>query len=509
MEPIIAMKGITKLYSNVVANDDLSLELYKGEILAIVGENGAGKSTLTKILYGLEQPTSGEIYLNGQKQDFKTPHDAIRHGIGMVQQHFMLIEPFTVAENIVYGGEPRKGHIFFDRRKAEKLVGELSERYGLRIDPAAKVGNCPVGLQQRVEILKVLYQHADVIIFDEPTAVLTPIEVEELLNTMKELKSAGKSLILITHKLTEVMQVADRVMVMRGGKHVKTMGIGETSVEELSYLMVGRRIVERVIPERETRGVCLQVEDLVYALPGEKNTIDHISLHVDYGEIVGIAGVSGNGQSELIQCLTGLLPVTGGRVVLCRNDVTNRTAREIRESGCACIPEDRYLWGCAVQADLKESCLMAHQRSPELSSHGVLKTKEVARFTTAMLEDYGVLYDSIHQWIGELSGGNAQKLIVAREMTQGLPLLIAAEPTRGVDIGAIEYIHNRIVAKREKGDAILLISSELSEIMELSDRIYVMYEGRIVGEFTKAKANEKKLGLLMMGGTIEREDKAV
>ena len=490
------MKHITKVYGSLYANDDVHLTLDKGEILAVVGENGAGKSTLMKILYGLEQPTSGEIYINGELQHFRSPHDAIAKKIGMVQQHFMLLEPCTVAENIVYGREPRKKGLFFDRETAVHITEELCEKYGLHIDPKRLVKDCPVGLQQRVEILKVLYQDADIIIFDEPSAVLTPQEVNELLAAM------GKSIIIITHKLHEVMAVADRVMVMRLGKYIQEMPKSETSIEEMSFLMVGRHIVERKVLPQETTGTVLDVKNLVLAGPDKKNILDHFNIHVDAGEIVGIAVVSGNGQSELIQCLTGLLQPTSGEIVLRGENMAGRSVGDIRQAGCACIPEDRYLWGCAKQATLTETAIMAHQHKLELSSHGLLNSKGAKTFTQRLLDDYDVRNSGQNQKAGELSGGNIQKLIVAREMEQHSPLLIAAEPTRGVDIGAIEFIHNKLLEKREKGDAVLLISSELTEIMSLSDRIYVIYEGRAAGEFRKADATAEALGILMMGGSL-------
>ena len=496
------MKHITKVYGSLRANDDVHLTLDKGEVLAVVGENGAGKSTLMKILYGLEQPTSGEIYLNGRLQRFRSPHDAIAKRIGMVQQHFMLLNPCTVAENIVYGREPRKHGLFFDREAAVRITEELCGKYGLHIDPRRRVGDCPVGLQQRVEILKVLYQDADIIIFDEPSTVLTPQEVGELLATMRKLAEMGKSIIIITHKLHEVMTVADRVMVMRQGRHIKEMPKAETSIEEMSFLMVGRRIVERKVAPRETTGAVLDVRDLVLAGPDRKNLLDHFSIHVDGGEIVGIAGVSGNGQSELIQCLTGLTAPTSGSILLQGQDVAGRTVGQIREAGCACIPEDRYLWGCAAQATLTETAVMAHHRRPELSKHGLLNGRNARAFTQELLEGYDVRNGGQSQKAGELSGGNIQKLIVAREIEQKSPLLIAAEPTRGVDIGAMEFIHSKLLEKRERGDAVLLISSELTEILALSDRVYVIYEGRAAGEFRRADANEEDLGILMMGGTL-------
>ncbi len=502
MQLLLEMKHITKIYGSLHANDDVNLSLNQGEILAVIGENGAGKSTLMKILYGLEQPTSGEIYLNGELQHFHSPHDAMSKKIGMVQQHFMLLEPCTVAENIVYGQEPRKHGLFFDREEAVRITERLCEKYGLHIDPRRLVKDCPVGLQQRVEILKVLYQNADIIIFDEPSAVLTPQEVTELLKTMKKLASMGKSLIIITHKLQEVMDVADRVMVMRLGKYIQEMPRSETTIEEMSFLMVGRHIVSRTVEPQPTSGEVLRVEDLVLTGSNGKNLLDGFQIHVDAGEIVGIAGVSGNGQSELIQCLTGLLPATSGRIVLKGNDVTGKTAGEIRVAGCACVPEDRYLWGCAKKATLVETAIMAHQQEPELSHRGLLNEKNARAYTTRLLADYDVRNSGLFQRAGELSGGNIQKLIVAREIEQHSPLLIAAEPTRGIDIGAMEFIHNKLLEKRKKGDAVLLISSELTEIMSLSDRIYVIYNGKTAGEFTRAEATEERLGILMMGGTL-------
>ena len=497
------MKNITKVYGSLVANDNIILTLNKGEILAVVGENGAGKSTLMKILYGLEKPTGGEIIIDGEKQNFKSPHDAMHHGIGMVQQHFMLFDTFTVAENIVYGKEPKKGSLFFNRNKAVEIVKELSEKYGLEIDPTLKVNECPVGLQQRVEILKVLYQDADIIIFDEPSAVLTPQEVSELIKTMKNLAAMGKSLIIVTHKLQEVMDVSDRVMIMRSGKFVKEMPTSETSIEEMSFLMVGRRIIDKEVKEQATTGKVLDIKNLVLHGEGGKNVLDGLSMNVEAGEIVGIAGVSGNGQSELIECITGLKPFDGGEVRLLETDIKGKSVGQIREAGCACIPEDRYLYGCASKATLVETSIMAHYEKSELSDHGLLKDKAVKSFTQDLIDRYDVRTSGLSQKAGELSGGNIQKLIVAREIEQNSPLLIAAEPTRGVDIGAIEFIHNKLLEKRAKGDAVLLISSELSEIMTLSDRIYVIYEGKIAGEFRRGHVTEEQLGLLMMGGKAD------
>ncbi|MBR2577824.1 MAG: ABC transporter ATP-binding protein [Erysipelotrichaceae bacterium] len=501
---LIELREITKMYGELKANDKVSLELNRGEILAVVGENGAGKSTLMKILYGLEQPTSGDIFVNGEKRKFHTPHDAIASGIGMVQQHFMLIEPFTVAENIVYSKEPRKG-IFFDRNQAVKITEDLCNKYKLYIDPKAKVANCPVGLQQRIEILKVLYQQAEIIIFDEPSAVLTPQETNELLQTIKDLAAIGKSIILITHKLNEVFAVADRVVVMRLGKVVGNMPIKDTSIEELSFLMVGRQLLKQVIPDVEIKDVCLDVRDLYVAGNGAKNAVDGISMHVNRGEIVGIAGVSGNGQSELIRAITGLLPVDGGNVVIEGRDVTNKSPKQIRDAGLTCIPEDRYLWGSAREATLEETCIMGmHNREP-LSSKGILHKRKIHDFVEKTFKDFDVRYMSANQRMGELSGGNAQKVVLAREVVQHSPLLIAAEPTRGLDVGAIEYVHQALLDKKQAGDAVLLVSSELSEVMSLSDRIYVLYNGQVAGEFNRNNATEEKLGILMMGGKSNAE----
>ncbi len=493
------MNNISKYYGSLLANDNIHLQLDKGEILAVVGENGAGKSTLMKILYGLEKPSSGQITMNGQPVNFRSPADAMERGIGMVQQHFMLIEPYTVAENIVYKKEPTKG-IFFDTKKAARIVSELCEKYSLFVDPKAKVEDCPVGLQQRVEILKTLYQDANIIIFDEPSAVLTPQEVAELLKTMKQLASMGKSLIIITHKLHEVMAVADRVMVMRAGKLVKEMKTADTNIEEMSFLMVGRQIVSRHMEPRETGARVLTVENLVMKGEARKNILNGINLHVDAGEIVGIAGVSGNGQSELIRAITGLMRADGGSVTLMDKKVTHLSVGAIRKAGLAHIPEDRYLWGCAKQGTLTETGIMAHHRKTEFTKNGIMNLRRERAFVQELLNDYQVMNSGQQQKAGELSGGNNQKLIVAREIAQHSPLLIACEPTRGVDVGAMEFIHDKLVEKRDAGDGVLLVSSELSEIMSLCDRIYVLFEGEIGGEFTRETANEEQLGLLMMGG---------
>lgn len=497
--PILQMKQIVKTYGSLLANDKVDLTLNKGEILAVIGENGAGKTTLMKVLYGLEHPDSGDIVINGREVHIKNAAHAISEGIGMVQQHFMLFDPFTVAENVVYGREPKK-NLFFDVKAANDLITELSRKYELPLDPKVRIQGMPVGLRQRVEILKVLYQNTDIIIFDEPTAVLTPQEVHELLTTMKHLAKSGKSIIIITHKLNEVMEVADRALVMRLGKLVGNVRIEDTTIEELSFMMVGRQLMDKDIDEVEQEGDVLVIKDLCVSDEHGVKALDKLSLHVRAGEVVGIAGVSGNGQSELVQCVFGLQKSDSGSIKVKDKEIFNQSVKSVRESGVALIPEDRYIWGSAALASITETAIMAHQEKPEYSKNGVMKVNNVRDFARRLTKEFGVKTDSISAKTGSLSGGNAQKLIAAREISQKTPLLIACEPTRGVDIGAMEFIHDRLLEKRSEGGAVLLISSELTEIMKLSDRIYVMYDGKINGEFTRGNVNEEELGLLMVGG---------
>ena len=498
-EPLLRMEHIVKRYGDLVANDDVSLTLYKGEILAVIGENGAGKTTLMKVLYGMEQANGGCIYLHGGPVAIRDSAQAIAHGIGMVQQHFMLFDPFTVAENVVYGKEPKAG-LYFDLKKATATVGELSQKYELPLDPNAKILGMPVGLRQRVEILKVLYQNADIIIFDEPTAVLTPQEVHELLKTMKKLAAAGKSIIIITHKLNEVMEVADRAMVMRTGKLIADVEIKDTTIEELSFMMVGRHLAETDIPAVEPGEDVLRIENLVLNGGGGAPALDGLSLHVRAGEIVGIAGVSGNGQSELAQCIFGLAKPDGGSIKIRGREVGGCNVRAVRAAGAAMIPEDRYIWGSASQATVTETGIMGHYIQPAFSHRGVLKSKKIQQFAQELIDRFAVKTDGIEAKTGSLSGGNSQKLIAAREIMHKSPLLLACEPTRGVDVGAMEFIHEQLVKKRAAGDGVLLISSELSEVIKLSDRIYVMYRGRVNGEFTRGHVKEEELGLLMARG---------
>ncbi len=468
------------------------------EILAVIGENGAGKTTIMKALYGLVHPEEGEILIEGKQVEMKSPQIAIANGIGMVQQHFMLFDNYTVAENIVYSKEPEKG-MFFDRNKAREIVLNLSEKYGLEINPDLKVYECSVGMKQRIEILKVLYQNARIIIFDEPTAVLVPQEVDELLKTLKNLRDLGKSVIIITHKLNEVMEVADRAVILRKGKFVGEKLISETSVEELAFAMVGRELPPTFVEPKEAGEMVLEVKDLKYRKDGV-DFLKGIDINVRKGEVVGIAGVSGNGQSEMIKCLTGIRRASSGEIKLNGRDITKSSVKEIRDNGCAHIPEDRFVYGCAKDASLIETSIMGYYDEKEFSKKGILDTKQNREFTNKLLDKYAVKFGYVGDRAGSLSGGNLQKLIVAREIEHGSDFLIAAEPTRGVDIGAMEYIHERIIEKRNGGDAVLLISSELSEIMKLSDRIYVIYDGEIKGEFKRSEWDREQIGYLMMGG---------
>jgi len=497
---LLRMEGITKVYGGVTANAGVDFTLREGEVHALVGENGAGKTTLMRILYGEEQPTSGTIRLRGREVSFRSPDDAIRAGIGMVHQHFMLFPSFTVAENIVIGREPASG-VVFDRRKAAEEVRRLSAEYGMPVDPWRRVADCPVGVQQRVEILKVLYRGADIIILDEPSAVLTPLEVRELLGVIRGLADRGKSVILITHKLQEVMDAADRITVLRDGKVTGTFAAADTNAEELSRLMVGRDLVPLDKRPASPGEAVLEVRDLTIrgGRGKARPVLDRVSFTVRAGEIVGVAGVSGNGQTELVQAIAGLRTVDEGAILLAGHDITGETARRIRERGLAHIPEDRYAWGAAAGESVADNAAMGH--TARFGRGGVLLRGRIRRAVEGWVAAYGIRAGSLEAKAGHLSGGNLQKLIVARELAHGTPLVIAAEPTRGVDVGAMETIHRELVRRRDEGGAVLLVSSELTEILKLSDRILVMYEGRIVGELAAEEATEESISLLMTGGT--------
>jgi ABC-type uncharacterized transport system ATPase subunit len=493
---LLEMEQITKSYGDINANRGIDYNLKSGEVHAIVGENGAGKTTLMRILYGMEQPTSGTIKLRGKEVIFADPRDAIRQGIGMVHQHFMLFPNFTIAENIVIGKEP--GAIRFDRKTSAAQVEALSSAYGIKVDPWAKVGDCPLGVQQRVEILKVLHQGAEIIILDEPTGVLTPLEVKELLAAIKTLTLKGKSFILISHKLNEVMSAADRITVLRDGEVTGSLETSKTNIAELSKLMVGRSLASAVKQPSTPQHNVLELKDVSLFGSRGKPVLDAVSLNVRAGEIVGIAGISGNGQSELIQTIAGLLTPDQGHISLLGADVTGRSAREMRAAGLAHIPEDRYIWGANKLATVAETGVMGHQR--RLQRFGLLRGRAIHALVSDWIKKYSIKAGSLDNQTQNLSGGNLQKLIVARELAQETPFLIAAEPTRGVDIGAMETIHEELLRKRAGGGAILLVSSELSEVLKLSDRILVMFEGTIAGELSVNEATEEKLSLLMAGG---------
>ncbi|MGM0881003.1 MAG: ABC transporter ATP-binding protein [Bacillota bacterium] len=494
---LLQMNSITKSYGSVTANSGVHFTLRKGEIHALVGENGAGKTTLMRILYGMESPSSGEIKLEGKTVSFASPTDAIQNKIGMVHQHFMLFPSFTIAENIVIGREPSKA-IGFDRKAAAAEAERLGKQYGMPVDPWKKIGECSLGVQQRVEILKVLHQGAEIIILDEPTGVLTPLEVKELLVAIKALARQGKSFILISHKLQEVMEVADRITVLRDGKVTGTVNAADTDAEQLSRLMVGRDLVHITRNDTVPGEPVLEVSNVSIRGDKTKPLLDNVSLRVNEGEIVGIAGISGNGQSELLQAISGLMKLDGGAVKLRGTDVTGASVQTIRDRGLAHIPEDRYQWGVAKDATVTENGLMGHASKHQ--KYGILRGSSIRGMVAEWVQRFGIKTGSLATKAQYLSGGNLQKLIVARELAQNTPFLIAAEPTRGVDVGAMEIIHGELLKKREERGAILLVSSELTEILKLSDRILVMYEGRIVGELAADAATEEQISLLMAGG---------
>ncbi len=500
---VIEMRNITKKFGNFVANDHINLTVHKGEIHAVLGENGAGKSTLMNQLYGMYPPTSGEIYVNGEKANIDSPTAAIRYGIGMVHQHFMLVQPFTVTENIVLGMEPTKG-IVLDMAQARENVVKLSEKYGMEVDPDAHIEDISVGMQQRVEILKVLYRGAQTLILDEPTSSLTPQEIEELIEIMHNLAADGKSIILITHKLKEIKQSADYCTIIRMGKYIDTVKVSDVSEEELASMMVGRQVTFTVDkPEQEPGEVVLDVKDL-HGLDYRKvEILKGLSLQVHRGEILGLAGIDGNGQTELVEILTGLRKATSGSVTINGEDIFNEKPRKMFEKGVSSIPADRQKHGLVLDFTVAENMVLQNYRSPRYQSHGFLKKDVIMQDTEAAVKKYDIRpEDAATRQAGTLSGGNQQKVIIAREVENDKDLLIAVNPTRGLDVGAIEYVHKYIVDQRNKGKAVLLVSFELDEIMSLSDRIDVIHNGVITGSMPGKDADENTLGLLMAGGTL-------
>ena len=499
MEYVIEMLNIRKVFGNFVANDNITLQLKKGEIHALLGENGAGKSTLMNVLFGLYQPDGGEIRVKGKKVNIANPNVANDLGIGMVHQHFMLVDTFTVTENIILGSEPTKGGQI-DIERAEKEVRELSERYGLAVDPKAKIADISVGMQQRVEILKTLYRGADILIFDEPTAVLTPQEIQELIQIMKALVREGKSIILITHKLKEIMEVCDRVTVIRRGKGIGTLNVSETNPNELAALMVGREVHFKTEKQPPKVGKpVLEIEDLVVKDSRGITVVDHLHLTVHAGEIVGIAGVDGNGQTELIEAITGLMKSESGSIRLNGKEIRNLTPRQITETGVGHIPQDRHKHGLVLDFPIGENMVLQTYYKEPYSKRGILNFKAIYDKARQLIQEFDVRTPDEYTKARALSGGNQQKAIIGREVDRDPDLLIAAQPTRGLDVGAIEFIHKRLIEQRDKGKAVLLVSFELDEIMNVSDRIAVIYEGKIVAIVDPKETTEQELGLLMAG----------
>lgn len=497
---VIEMNHITKEFPGIKANDDITLQLRKGEIHALLGENGAGKSTLMSVLFGLYQPEIGEIRKNGQVVTINNPNDATALGIGMVHQHFKLVDVFTVLDNIVLGAETTKLG-FLQKKEARKKVQELSERYGLKVDVDSKIEDITVGMQQRVEILKMLYRDNEILIFDEPTAVLTPQEIDELMSIMKNLSKEGKSILFISHKLNEIMAVADRVTVLRKGKYVGTVNTCDTNKQELSNMMVGRPVqLEVVKDDAAPTDTILSVRNMcVPSHLHKKNAVEHVSFDVRSGEIVCIAGIDGNGQTELIHGLTGLDKISGGTITLCGKDITHLPIKR-RGENMSHIPEDRHKHGLILDFTLEENMVLQRYEEPAFQKGGFIRFDAVRKYAQQLIEQYDVRSGQGPVTMARsMSGGNQQKAIIAREIDRDKSLIVAVQPTRGLDVGAIEYIHSQLVAERDRGKAILLVSLELDEVMSLSDRILVIYEGEIVGEFDPKKISVQELGLYMAG----------
>lgn len=509
---IIEMLNITKKFPGIIANDNITLQLKKGEIHALLGENGAGKSTLMSVLFGLYQPEEGKIKKNGKEVQIKNPNDATALGIGMVHQHFKLVEVFSVLDNIILGTEPvNKG--FINRKQAREKVVELSKRYGLAVDPDARIEDITVGMQQRVEILKMLYRDNEILIFDEPTAVLTPQEINELMQIMKNLTAEGKSILFITHKLNEIMEVSDRCSVLCKGRYIGTVDIANTTKEELSRMMVGRDVQFSVdkAPSKPGKTV-LKIEHMnVASKLHKKLAVTDVSMEIREGEIVCIAGIDGNGQSEFIQGLTGLeklVPNEKTKIYLNDTDITKKSIREKSKLGMSHVPEDRHKHGLVLDYSLEQNLVLQRYWEPEFQNHGFIKNKNITQYSEKLIDEYDVRSGQRSKTIARaMSGGNQQKAIVGRELDKEHKLLIAVQPTRGLDVGAIEYLHKAIVADRDAGKAVLLVSYELEEVFSLADRILVMYEGEIVGELDPATTTREELGLYMAGA--KRQEKAL
>ncbi len=498
----IEMLNITKRFPGIIANDNITLQLKKGEIHALLGENGAGKSTLMSVLFGLYQPEEGEIRKDGEKVTINDPNDANALGIGMVHQHFKLVECFSVLDNIILGVETTKGG-FLKKEEAKKKVMALSEKYGLYVDPDAMIEDITVGMQQRTEMLKMLYRDNEILIFDEPTAVLTPQEIQELMAIMKNLAAEGKSILFITHKLAEIMQVADRCSVLRKGRYIGTVDIKDATPEKLSAMMVGRN-VNFVVKKKPAKPgeVVLDIKGMSVASKRHKNNaVNNVSLQVRRGEIVCIAGIDGNGQTEFVYGLSGLEPLKGGTIMMNGKDITHMLIRSRLTSGMSHIPEDRHKHGLVLDYSLEDNIVLQRYFEPEFTNKfGFLKRKEIREYANGLIKQYDIRSSQgAVTTARSMSGGNQQKAIVAREIDKAPELLVAVQPTRGLDVGAIEYIHKQLVAQRDAGKGVLLVSLELDEVMNVSDRILVMYEGEIVGEFDPKKVTVEELGLYMAG----------
>lgn len=500
MPPVLELRGVTKAFPGVLANDQIDLTLNEGEILALLGENGAGKTTLMNVLYGLYTPDEGEIYARGVKVDIHDPKDAIRQGIGMVHQHFMLVPVFTVTENVMLGVESVRAGLILDRDAATARIREIASRFGLEVDPDALVEDLPVGVQQRVEIIKILYREADILILDEPTAVLTPQEAEELFKVIHSLVTQGKSVIFISHKLKEALAIADRITVLRDGHVVGSTTPREATEASLAKMMVGREVILTVDKRPAQLGeMVLDVQDLHVLDDRGSVAVDGVSLQVRAGEVLGIAGVQGNGQTQLVEALTGLRHVDSGRVTILGKDTTHVTPRAITEVGTAHVPEDRRRDGLVLSFPVEDNLVLNTYYVPPFARGLVLQQNEIEKAARERVQLFDVRTPSIFVPTSNLSGGNQQKVIVAREFSRPIKLLIASQPTRGLDVGSIEYIHGRIVERQDEGCAVLLVSPELDEILSLSDRIAVMYEGQIIATLPAEEATKERLGLLMAG----------
>jgi general nucleoside transport system ATP-binding protein len=507
--PVLEARGITKIFPGVIANEDVDLVLHKGEIHCLLGENGAGKSTLVNVVFGLYQPDRGAIRVRGEDVTFHGVNDAIAHGIGMVHQHFQLIPVFTVAENVILGDELARNGVL-DMREARRRITELGDRYGLRVDPDAKVGDLSVGEQQRVELIKALFREADILILDEPTAVLTPGEVDEFFGVVRNLVHQGKSIIFITHKLREVLAVADRITVLRGGKMAGTADPATATQQSLANMMVGRDVVFQVQkPEASPGEPVVRISDLRVKDDRGVQTVNGFGVEVRQGEIFGVAGVEGNGQRELVEAITGMRRKVGGRVEILGRDVTKASPRKITELGVAHIPEDRNKHGVVGAYTIADNLVLNRYHQKPFARRGIRDTASIDDEARRLVEQFDIRTPGIDVPVNNLSGGNQQKVIVARELTGDVKVLVVAQPTRGLDVGSIEFIHNQIIGLRDQGAAVLLVSAELDEILSLSDRIGVLYRGRLVGTFDAAEATRERLGYLMATGAAPDTEELV